>query len=307
MKKIFALSILIIMTISLCLSTSAKTAISDDSALSYYSEVTTIKGDKIKNTQDVALNNMNRAVVSKKSGLTLVSATTKKVYVIETRDQNHQVINSRLMNANEVMAYKKSLATQKSTSPLDVTQTGLIGEDSETKGELVITLLVYKDSIGNYEAYGNADWTNGAWPFPDGYNRPGPGLDFIALTWGGEGELKCIDYSCSGYYQFDQGAISFSRANSDTYRGYCWQFEDTTSILGNFYADYINNYAELTKTYPSIKNKETNVKLTYVHTYQSSVGTITFTGGYNAAAAEVSLSSTDKQWQIEVDVPSVTY
>lgn len=55
------------------------------------------------------------------------------------------------------------------------------------------------------------------------------------------------------------------------------------------------------------KTKETNIRLTYVHTYQSTVGSISFQGGSSGVAAGVSLSSCDKQWQIEVDVPGIYY
>ena len=49
------------------------------------------------------------------------------------------------------------------------------------------------------------------------------------------------------------------------------------------------------------------LRMTYIHTYQSAVGSISFSGGSSGAAASVSLSSCDKQWQIEIDVPGIYY
>ena len=63
---------------------------------------------------------------------------------------------------------------------------------------------------------------------------------------------------------------------------------------------YIDCYAKLQKTYSTYKGKETNIRLTYIHTYQSTVGSISFQGGSSGVAAGVSLSRCDKQWQIEI-------
>lgn len=169
-------------------------------------------------------------------------------------------------------------------------------------GKLSIFLVVYKDSSRNYYAYGTADWENGV--YSGGINGPAAGYDFLAITWGGGGELKNTDRSISGAYQYNQGNISFSRAQSDTYCGYCWQFNETK---GAYFADYIDCYAKLQKTYSTYKGKETNIRLTYIHTYQSTVGSISFQGGSSGVAAGVSLSRCDKQWQIEIDVPGIYY
>ena len=75
------------------------------------------------------------------------------------------------------------------------------------------------------------------------------------------------------HIQYNRRNISFSRAQSDTYCGYCWQFNETK---GAYFADYIDCYAKLQKTYSTYKGKETNIRLTYIHTYQSTVGSISF-------------------------------
>lgn len=225
----------------------------------------------------------------------IVSATKQTVYVIDTLNSRGEVYNSRLMTAAEVLQYKSDLMLKGNT---------WVGEDGETHqgGKLSIFLVVYKDSSRNYYAYGTADWKNGV--YSGGINGPAAGYDFLAITWGGGGELKNTDRSISGAYQYNQGNISFSRAQSDTYCGYCWQFNETK---GAYFADYIDCYAKLQKTYSTYKGKETNIRLTYIHTYQSTVGSISFQGGSSGVAAGVSLSSCDKQWQIEIDVPGIYY
>lgn len=235
------------------------------------------------------------------TGFEPVSATRQTVYVIDTLDSAGNVVESRLMTNQEVSEYNARLSAGQTRAN---TWVGEDGEDHQG-GKLSIYLVVYKDSSRNYYAYGTADWENGV--YHGGVNGPSAGYDFIALTWGGGGELKnssSSDRSISGEYQYDQGAISFSRAQSDTYCGYCWQFDDTK---GAYFADYIDCYAKLSQTYSGYLGKETNIRLTYIHTYQAAVGTISFEGGSSGAAAGVSLSSCDKQWQLEIDVPSIFY
>lgn len=232
-------------------------------------------------------------------GLDLVSVTKQTVYVLETIDQNGNFSESRLMSEDEVARYREQIDMN-----LKSTRNTWVGEDNETHqgGKLSIYLVVYKDSSRNYYAYGTADWENGV--YFGGENGPASGYDFFAITWGGGGELKTSDRSISGMYQYGQGGISFSRAESDTYRGYCWQFNERKS---NYFADYIDGYVKLAKTYSTYKAKETNVRLTYVHTYQDTVGSIYFEGGTGGAAAGVGLSNCSKQWQIQIDVPSIYY
>lgn len=232
-------------------------------------------------------------------GFDLVSVTKQTVYVLETIDQNGNLSESRLMSEDEVARYKKHLDMN-----YKLMRNTWVGEDNETHqgGKLSIYLVVYKDSSRNYYAYGTADWENGI--YSGGQNGPASGYDFFAITWGGGGELKTSDKSISGIYQYGQGDISFSRAESDTYRGYCWQFDEKKSA---YFADYIDGYVKLAKTYSSYKSRETNIRLTYVHTYQDTVGSISFEGGTSGVAAGVSLSNCSNQWQIEIDVPSIYY
>lgn len=241
------------------------------------------------------------------TGYELVSATTKSVYVMETVADNGEIIDSHLMNKKEVAEYKEKLATNQTllNSTRANTEVGS-GDQTHQGNKLSIHLVVYKDSSTNYYAYGTADWENGV--YISGVNGPDVGYDFIALSWGGDGELKSTasNTSISGEYQYEKGNIDFSTSKSDSYKGYCWQFDEITGFP-KYFADYIDCYAKISKTYSASKGKETNVKLTYIHTYQSNVGSISFTGGTSGAAAGVSLSSCANQWQIEVDVSGIKY
>ena len=228
-----------------------------ETSADYYSEQETKAGKEALSVIDIERVAKHYADVQEKNGYEVVSATKQTVYVIDTLNDRGEVYNSRLMIVTEALQYKSDLKLKGNT---------WVGEDGETHqgGKLSIFLVVYKDSSRNYYAYGTADWENGV--YSGGINGTAAGYDFLAITWGGGGELKNTDRSISGAYQYNQGNISFSRAQSDTYCGYCWQFNETK---GAYFADYIDCYAKLQKTYSTYKGKETNIRLTYIHTYQS--------------------------------------
>lgn len=268
----------------------------------YYSEQETQRGSSSLSVIDDAEIAHHYSNIQTQNGYEVVSATKQTVYVIDSFGNNGEISESRLMTHREVSQYKSIMAKRSSSNG-----NTWVGEDEEEHqgGKLSIYLVVYKDSSRNYYAYGTANWENGI--YSGGVNGPSSGYDFLAITWGGGGELKnssSSDRSISGIYQYNQGSISFSRAQSDTYCGYCWQFNEKK---GAYFADYIDCYAKLNKTYTTYRGKETNIRLTYIHTYQEAVGTISFEGGTSGAAAGVSLSSCNKQWQIEIDVPGIYY
>lgn len=294
-KRILSLCMALVLVMQFCIVSFAeesKTIISKD----YYSEQETRTGNEALSVIDDLKISGHYADIQIRNEYEVVSVTKQTVYVVDTLNHSGEVFESRLMTADEVLRYKSDYKLKGNT---------WVGEDGESHqgGKLSIYLVVYKDSSRNYYAYGTADWKNGI--YFGGQNGPSAGYDFLAITWGGGGELKNNTRSISGIYQYGQGDISFSRAQSDTYCGYCWQFNE---MKGAYFADYIDGYAKLQKTYSNYKGKETNVRLTYVHTYQASVGSISFEVGSSGDwAAGVSLSSCDKQWQIEIDVPGIYY
>ena len=305
MRKVITL----LLSLALVLSMSTMTAFASDisiigNASDYYQKTTHVyNSNDLGEIGDAKIAEQIRQMEIS-NDMELVGATVQEVYAVETLDKNGNLMSSRLMNYAEVAEYKNKLAAKSRSSAM---ASSAIGSDTERYLKLTIYLTVYKTTDNNYAAYGSGDWDNTS-AGTGGAQWPADGLDFIALTWGGGGELKTISKGTSGYYQYSQGNISFSRANSDSYAGYCWQFQDTKRVgLTKYYADIINGHAKIGKTYSTVRNKETNVKFTYIHTYQSTTGSISISGGTSGAAASVSLSSTPKKWQIEIDVPGVKY
>lgn len=233
----------------------------------------------------------------------LYAVAKQTVFVTETLDKTTgRITDSRLMSEAEALAYQ--------TTGDIMLLNDWVGDDTEEHqgGKLSLYLVVYVDRYGDYSAYGTADWENGV--YSTGENAPAVGMDFMGITWGGDGELEIVNNSddVSGIYQYDKGNMSFSRADSDSYGGYCWQFEETIRSWGKlYYADYIDCEVELEKTYTADKGKETNIKLNYIHTYEDTVGTLSFTAGTSGAAGGITLSSVGDQWKIAVDVPGIQY
>lgn len=225
--------------------------------------------------------------------LEVVGVSTKSVYVSETYDENNNTIDSHLMTEQEVREYKA--------------RDTKVDDDSTKKGKLDIYLVVYRDSKYNYSAYGTANWENGVY-LGGTSDTPAKGDDYIAITWGGKGELELQTEDFSGQYQFNQGSISGSKAKSDSYCGVCWSFEETIiPIVNTYYADYIDCSVELSKTYSNFRNKKTNISLTYIHTYTDVSRQVSFSAGIGEASASVTLSETASSWPIQVDIPQIWY
>ena len=75
-----------------------------------------------------------------------------------------------------------------------------------------------------------------------------------------------------------------------------------------YYADSIDADVTIKKTYKTKKNKETSMKMTYIHTFDKLSGTVNFeVDKSGAASAGVTLTTVEDQWTVEVDIPGVMY
>lgn len=240
--------------------------------------------------------------------LEVVGVAEKSVYVSETIDKDQNIVDSHLMSADEVSIYK----AEKTNEGLSYQSTDIeVGNDTDSIYNLTIYLVVYKDRNYNYSAYGTASWKN---VFEiiigNGEKNPAQGLDFMALTWGGSGELELQNSSFTGKYRITGDEIEDSKAKSDSYAGYCWQFEETEQFLpfgSEYYMEEATCSVDLSKTYSKYLAKKTNIIFTYIHTYEDHTGSVSFTVGASGLAGGISLSGSSKSWQLEVDVTGLWY
>ncbi len=213
-----------------------------------------------------------------------VKGVTKEVYVYEKYNKDGTVTESRLMTNSEVAELNKSNVLR----------------DDESKGKLEITLFVIDDGNSKYKFIGRGHWTGENLVTKD---SPAAGDDFLGLTWGGDGNAFKTDTIISEGKYVNGNNMSMSRSKSDSYRGYVWQFQEDTATS---YMDYAHGEIHVIPV-GQIDNEETNAKLTYIHTYEDVVGTITIGASIEGVAPAITLSSVSKQWQIEVDIPGLNY
>ena len=91
-----------------------------------------------------------------------------------------------------------------------------------------------------------------------------------------------------------------------SYAGYVWQFNEKSGYLGKE-LKYARANVDIKKIGTPL-NKETNIVLTYIHTYGAISGGISFEfDSEEKLSAGISLSLTDKQWQIQIDIPGIIY
>lgn len=232
---------------------------------------------------------------------TVVGAIEKTVYVSETVNEEGKIIDSHLMSTEEVDGY---LNRTDNPECCDVTD---LGNDTTTEGTLTITLYLCREENETFYLYGSAKWNTST--VNPGSDNPSDGKDFIALTWGGNGAIVQAEKNISGTYDMSSSSVSFSQARADAYSGICWQFnEKITSIF--LVSDWVKNIycnVELKRTSSTIQGKETAAKLTYIHTYQDTTGTISFEEGNASNATTVNLSDTVNSWKIEISIPGINY
>ena len=125
-----------------------------------------------------------------------------------------------------------------------------------------------------------------------------------ALTWGGDKTLAAQNRNITGEY-YGGDTVEFRQSASDTYSGYVWYFIEQNGFFGK---ELENAKATATlKKVGESEGKETNAKLTYVHTYgelELGVGIgITTTG----LAPSITVGASESYWQIEIDVSGIEY
>jgi len=235
------------------------------------------------------------------NGAKLCCIKSCEYYVSETCDKNGNVIDSHVMTNREVAEQKRKMTKFNAAK---TTSSEFLEPDSGSSGKLSMTLSVVKYSNGIYQVLCGAKWnTNskvGGKNYPDAGND-----DYLGITWGGNQAFVSTFKECWGKYQNGKD-ISFSRAQSDSYKGYCWRFLEKSSGLGSCMRD-LHAEVKLKKKDAKNKKKQTNVKAKYIHTYGSTKGSISFTAGKNNAACGITLSKEKKQWPLELDVKPLYY
>lgn len=227
-------------------------------------------------------------------GAGLESIYSVRVYVSEETEQingENVVKESHIMSKDEVEKMKKDSIV--STSTL---------QSGGAKYYLDITLVRFNMGSYKYTIDGHAEWASLGM---SSEKYPAIGEDVIALTWGGDGELKATSKGAAGKYAISNQDVNFNLSKSDYQKGYAWNFKESIPIgFHQDFAKWITCTVNLQKTYTQVKNKETGVRLTYIHTYKTYNPGVSFSG---SGVPQVSLSGTTSQWTLETDLPGFQY
>lgn len=254
-----------------------------------------------RQANDTVINTKN--IYAKNEESEFVIAAVQTVCVYEQSDDDGNITESRLLTSEE----KESFETSSNTVSTYAVTSETIGSKKESLYYLNINMTVeYNLNNKQYTITGMASWADKlVWAWESYKAAEEDYFDYIGITWGGDRTFVSTSQSISGNY-YNGNAVNFTRRTSDSYVGYVWQFNEKSGYLGKEmeFAMAKINIANI----DTFKNKETNAKMTYIHTYGKINGTVSFNyNSNNNAAAGVTLSETEKQWQIEIDVPGIAY
>lgn len=239
-----------------------------------------------------------------------VLAAEKKVWVAEKYNGDGNPKDSRLLKKSEVEAYKRDSLNENSDT-LRTSATHSLGTDKESYYALSIMLTAdyYADSDW-YKVSGFSMWEKNYSSNDNKYIAEKGYEDYVGFTWGGEGTIQGSDYNMRGYFsdfvnnQSYNKPLSVSRCLTNSFSGVVWQFieknQDGKSLTQG------SSYVTLTKV-GELQNKMTSVRFTYIHTYDIVKGTVSINVGAGGLAGGISLSSAEKQWQIEIDLSGIEY
>ncbi len=222
------------------------------------------------------------------------------VFVEETYEMIEDkivVTNSRLLSKKEVDAIGvKNFKPLKNNKVPEVSTQSAINERG--------TLTIIFDASGNktsssskYYLNGKAEWSGFDF-FYSSKNNPAIGEDFFGFAWGGDFESSNISASATWHSTGASGDIYLSEAAPNA--GVVWEFLEYVNPGGKYpmYVDKVNIKATLSKNNLTGGGNTTQAILKYIHTYQSTTGSVSISAGPGGVGAGFTLSNTDKQWHI---------
>lgn len=216
-----------------------------------------------------------------------VAGVSKKVWVAETRKGN-TVVRSRLMSEEEIQSLERSGRAVAS------------GEDYYT----LALFLKVTNSNGLYRITAKAVWEN----FAEYSGKRTADVDFediLAVTWGGEGYLARQDFNFVGKHANGADVVE-RRFVSDGYGAIAWAFVAKTWHYGAM-MKYASANVALKSYAEQPVGKQTNVQLTYVHTYLNDDFRVAVGEIGKDIASNVTTSGIANHWQLQLDVAGLIY
>ena len=287
------------------------TICSDDE---YYSETTYYYNEKdFNNHIKSQTNEATTTPATMRSNLTsgdtqsddkFVVGVSKSVWVEEKYDENGNTTDSRLLKKAEIDSpdnYNNNTLATAAT----VNNDKFYGPVTTAKHRLTIKLTVfYDDSDSQYDITATASWkAELVWGWENDKAAEEDADDVIAITWGGDGNIEAVSDSISGKYYEDAGDVQFAKEISESSMGFAWVFREKSGFWGK---EMENATANVVLESKSNLGETTNVKMTYVHTYQriSIIDKIEIGSDFNII---IDPTIEEYAWQIQLDIRGLNY
>lgn len=235
------------------------------------------------------------------AGRQMIASVSVTAYVNEKYKKVNgelECVESKLLSDNEV----KALKNEYGVSPLALS---LVGDDYDTNYSLTLNLNVYSGSgTERYVLAGTATWREGN---TNAAGMPSKGEDYIGYSWGGRFDFTkydCIVSPNNTAVKLEPRKVDY-RANA----GIVWGFPEYKYHLnyGNIYAKTVSTGLTLKKNTLTGKGNTTGVGLKYIHTYETTKGSIGLNIGTESVAGSFTLTGVDKQWPLVVNVNGLKY
>lgn len=245
----------------------------------------------------------------------LIAMDVTDCYVSETFKNNGDeliCVDSHLMSISEINNIDPQIINNSGSLSTNSLAGDDYDEDTQTKYS-VLTLVtkvwdMNSSSGKRYVISGQASWDFCG--FLERSDSPAYGDDLIYLSWGGN-----FDYSNEGCIVTDQlgGTASAGVCKSDEIANAAvgWAFKDYVPGTYSLYSKSIVCAADLTKNTLTGNGNTTSVKCTYIHTYEKTKGTISFSISSNnkgdTLGVGITLNNVEDQWQCVASVSGLYY
>lgn len=233
-----------------------------------------------------------------------LGTVTATVFVEEqygTKNGKVVVTESRLLSKKEVdkIGVQNFQALDSQVSAKSATN---------ARGKLTITFSGSYVKSGNSvscKLAGNATWTGFNFLY-NSKDNPAVGEDFIGFAWAGG--FSAPTSSASATWN-GGGAQNIYLAEAVPNAGRVWEFNEYANVAGKYaiYVNKVNVNATLSKANLEGNGNTAEAVLKYIHTYQSTTGSIDISASSDSVGAGFSLSNTDKQWNISCVVTGFPY
>lgn len=308
MKKF--LSIMLSIAMCLCLAVPAMAASEETTE---NSEMALVYSPEFPNAY--IIQNQTTSGKTRASTTQTVSAT---VFVEEEYglDENGNPVttSSRLLSEGEVLAIGldnfDDMEAARQEAVLGALQTR---EATATRGKLTITFSGTHSTEGNSvscDLTGNASWAAGSGLF-NGDTNPAAGSDYMGVVWSGGFTTSSSSITAtSSASVYDPPVLNMCTSIPNT--GRVWEFTEAwnENILGQGISVYLVDIEvniTITKNNMTGGGNTAEAVLKYIHTFESTAGSISIEASSDSVGGGFSLSTVDDQWAIMCTLTGIPY